>query len=379
MNRPWIAAALLLTACAAQPRLPAETEYPATVVGRVAQRTVAGSVPIVDPKENPTATTYTPHSPIPMVTSSGEVIRARPRIAYELRANDGALLIVQATSDFPVGACVVLSGYADGPSRTHFSFGQARLEPSDQCDPQAALIEPRRMLTGMFVYMADAALITLCADGARLPVAMEADYKALEAAYLKERPQPGQALLASLEGRIAPRPSMEDNQPPRPSLVVERFINIWPRETCGNPLVDSPLRGTYWKLVRLNDAPVRVTEKQREPHLIFADDESRVSGSGGCNRVTGGFELDGDKLRLRRMAGTMMACVDGMEQEQRFLRSLEKVERYRISGSHLEMLDGAGAAIARFEAVHRRTSLGHRDRVADDPGCSRGTSVIETS
>jgi len=359
--------------------LPAETEYPATVVGRVAKRTVAGSVPIVDPKENPTATTYTPHSPIPMVTSSGEVIRARPRIAYELRANDGTLLIVQAASDFPVGACVVLSGYADGPSRTHFSFGRARLEPSDECDPQAALIEPRRMLTGMFVYMADAALITLCADGARLPVAMEADYKALEAAYLKERPQPGQALLVSLEGRIAPRPSMEDNQPPRPSLVVERFINIWPRETCGNPLVDSPLRGTYWKLVRLNDAPVRVTEKQREPHLIFADDESRVSGSGGCNRVTGGFELDGDKLRLRRMAGTMMACVDGMEQEQRFLRSLEKVERYRISGSHLEMLDGAGAAIARFEAVHRRTSLGHRDRVADDPGCSRGTSVIETS
>src|SRR5215510_12874994 len=145
MNTLWIAAALLLTACSAQPRLPAETDYPATVVGRIVKRTVAGSAPIVDPKENPTATTHTPHSPIPVVTSSGEVIRAGPRIAYELRAKDGTLLIAQAASDFPVGACVALSGYADGPSRTHFSFGRARLEPSDQCGPQPALVEPRLM------------------------------------------------------------------------------------------------------------------------------------------------------------------------------------------------------------------------------------------
>ena len=106
--------------------------------------------------------------------------------------------------------------------------------------------------------MADAATITLCADGGRLPVAMEAEYKALEAAYLKERRQPGQTQLVSLEGLIAPRPSMEAHQPPRLTLVVERFINVWPRESCGNALVDSPLRGTYWKLVRLSDTPVQV-------------------------------------------------------------------------------------------------------------------------
>jgi hypothetical protein len=49
-----------------------------------------------------------------------------------------------------------------------------------------------------------------------------------------------------------------------------------------------------------------------------------------------------------------MACPTGMEQEQRFFKSIEKVERYRISGSHLEMLDASGAMIARFEAVALR-------------------------
>lgn len=211
-----------------------------------------------------------------------------------------------------------------------------------------------RALTGMFTYMADATIIALCGEGERLPVAMEADYKALEAAYLKEGPQLGQAILVSVEGRVEPRPSAEESQPPRPSLIVERFVGIWPRETCGNARVDRPLRTTDWKLVRLNGAPVRVAAGQREPYLVLAQDEQRVSGDGGCNRFAGGFELNGDRLRFRGMAGTMMACLDGMEQEGYFLQALQKVEHYRISGSHLEMLDASGAVVARFEALAPR-------------------------
>jgi copper homeostasis protein (lipoprotein) len=232
-------------------------------------------------------------------------------------------------------------------------FASPHNEPLQRL-PKPVLIEPRLKLTGMFTYMADAATITLCEDGRRLPVAMEAYYKALERAYVKAHPQPGQAVLVNLEGVIASRPSMEESQPPRPTLIVERFVNIFPREACGQPLADSPLRGTYWKLVRLNGVAVEAAERQQEPHLIFASDQLRVSGSGGCNRVMGGFQIDGDKLRLGQMAGTMMACLKGMEQEQRFLQTLNKAERYRISGSHLEMLDADGSAIARFEAVALR-------------------------
>lgn len=116
----------------------------------------------------------------------------------------------------------------------------------------------------------------------------------------------------------------------------------------------NPLRNTYWKLTRLGETPTRAAERQREAHLIFSAHELRVSGSGGCNRIAGAFELDGDKLRLGRMAGTMMACPSGMEQERRFLQSLGAVERYRISGDRLELLNGAGAVVARFERVALR-------------------------
>ncbi len=100
--------------------------------------------------------------------------------------------------------------------------------------PRFAPIEPRLRLTGVFSYLADAAGMTPCADGERLPVAMEADYAALEAAYRNTGLEPGQPLLAELEGRIAQRPSMEEGRPPSATLVVERFIAVRPGETCGN-------------------------------------------------------------------------------------------------------------------------------------------------
>lgn len=117
------------------------------------------------------------------------------------------------------------------------------------------------------------------------------------------------------------------------------------------PVADSPLRGTYWKLVRLLGQPVLVADNQREPHLVFGNDHLRVTGSGGCNHLSGGFELAGDTLRLGQLGGGMMACPQGMAQEQRFLQTLARVQRYRVAGSRLDMLDAAGAVIARFEAV----------------------------
>jgi uncharacterized lipoprotein NlpE involved in copper resistance len=72
--------------------------------------------------------------------------------------------------------------------------------------------------------MTDAAVITLCADGRQLHVAMENDYIALERAYLQSDISPRQPVLVSAEGLITQCPSMEESHPPRPTLVLERFI-----------------------------------------------------------------------------------------------------------------------------------------------------------
>lgn len=114
------------------------------------------------------------------------------------------------------------------------------------------------------------------------------------------------------------------------------------------------LRNTYWRLVALNGKPAQTFKGQREPHVILTADEHRVSGSGGCNNIAGGFELDGDRLRFTQMAGTMMMCPEGMEQEAAFLKTLERVARYRIAGDALTLDDAKGKAVAKLRAVALR-------------------------
>jgi len=51
------------------------------------------------------------------------------------------------------------------------------------------------------------------------------------------------------------------------------------------------------------------------------------------------------------MASTMMACPDGMETEQKFLRALGQVKRWRIAGRRLELIDGSGKVVAVLEVA----------------------------
>jgi uncharacterized lipoprotein YbaY/heat shock protein HslJ len=214
-------------------------------------------------------------------------------------------------------------------------------------------LEPRLAMRGMYKYMADSGRFTECLTRKNWPVALEQDNRALESAYTKTRRQPGEELLVNLEGRVAMRPKME-GQGQQPTLVVERFIGVWPGETCGARFATEPLENTYWKLTRLGDTPVTVAPKQREPHFVLNPQSRRVAGSGGCNRLTGSYELNGDALTFKQMATTMMACLEGMDTEKAFKDTLGQVKKWKIAGQHLELFDAGGKPVARFEARHMK-------------------------
>jgi putative lipoprotein len=129
-------------------------------------------------------------------------------------------------------------------------------------------------------------------------------------------------------------------------------VELLLRRAVASRAATESLENTYWKLIHLGDAPVTVGSRQSEPHLIINSAARRVSGSGGCNRFTGSFELNGDQLTLRRMVATLMACAEGMVTEKAFLQALGRVSRWRIAGQQLELLDASGNGVARFEARH---------------------------
>lgn len=154
---------------------------------------------------------------------------------------------------------------------------------------QFEAIEARLTMRGMYRYLADAGTFTECLTRQRWPVAQKDDNAALEREYLKVRRAPGEELMVNVEGSVKLLPPMAGTGR-RPILVVNRFIGVWPGETCGARFATSDLQNTYWKLTALNGKPVFVAEQQREPSLVLHSEKLRVTGSGGCNRMMGSMK-----------------------------------------------------------------------------------------
>lgn len=218
---------------------------------------------------------------------------------------------------------------------------------------QPAPIDPRLQLLGQFRYLADAPSLQLCATGRTLPVAMEGDYLALERAYLLNRAA-GEPRLVNVEGLITNRPSMEESQGMVRTVVPVRFVSLQSDAQPCPGTTEMPLRGTDWQLHRLEDGqdPAPPAAAARPVQLRLDPDSDRVSGSGGCNRLMGGFELDGRKLRFLPLASTRMACPEPlMTFERRFFSAVELVRGWRIEGGDLMLLDADDRVLLRFVAV----------------------------
>jgi heat shock protein HslJ len=109
------------------------------------------------------------------------------------------------------------------------------------------------------------------------------------------------------------------------------------------------VEGTYWKATELAGKPTPTQEPKREAHLQFQAG-GRVSGSDGCNRITGTYELKGDRVTFGQMVGTQMACLKPSGTEQPFRVALKSATRLAITGDRLDLFDAAGTRVASFAA-----------------------------
>jgi copper homeostasis protein (lipoprotein) len=159
------------------------------------------------------------------------------------------------------------------------------LARKDELDP----FEDPVPMTGMFRYMADAALFTECLTETSFPVAQENDYLALERAYLEHRQTAGEPLLTTLTGHLGQRPKME-GEGMESVIVVDRFDTIQRHATCPMRNGLARLQNTYWKLTELYGKTIQFAAAgQGEPHLMLRPSEDQLSGFSGCNGFFGSY------------------------------------------------------------------------------------------
>ena len=217
---------------------------------------------------------------------------------------------------------------------------------------RASTVQPldvRLPLRGTYLNMADAATFLECSTGQRFPVAMEGANRELESTYAKVRPSPGAATLVEVEGRLAARPRMEGSGT-QTTLVVDKVVRWLPKERCMPRFASAPLADTQWRLTHLGSTAVpAVADPRREASIVFDAASHTFSGTTGCNRLVGQFTVDQASMTLVA-AGTLMACRDDAKADAAMVGALKATRSYRITGRVLELIDGKGVTVARFEA-----------------------------
>ena len=209
-------------------------------------------------------------------------------------------------------------------------------------------------LHGMFRYLADAAMFEECLTGRSYPVAMEGDYLALERAYLaRPNPAPGEPLMASFYGEITQRQPMEGTGTV-PTVVVRRFVGLWPGQTCERAMSHASLAPQYWRIVSLHGAAVGKTADQREPHLILRGDARGYAASAADGRIEGDYRVDGNRIGFEAFTAPVPRGEESQEPLATLLAVLVSAHSWRIQGQVLELFDASGRSIAMLEAVYLR-------------------------
>jgi heat shock protein HslJ len=132
---------------------------------------------------------------------------------------------------------------------------------------------------------------------------------------------------------------------PGPPLDITFVPAVAAMTDSARPAPSGALTGSTWVLEDIGGAGViddaRATLEFPEP--------GKVSGRGSCNRFFGTVEQNGDRLHLRPLGTTRMACPEAvMDQEKRYLDRLQAAERFEVEGTTLRIYAGGDTPALRF-------------------------------
>jgi heat shock protein HslJ len=131
-------------------------------------------------------------------------------------------------------------------------------------------------------------------------------------------------------------------------ISLAAFLTLIASTAMAQSIPESALVGTYWKAVELAGTATPTQDPKREAHLEFQAG-GRVSGSDGCNRVTGSYRLTDDRVTFQTV-GTLMACMKSSGTEGPFREALKAAARLTVAGDRLELFDASGTRLAAFLA-----------------------------
>lgn len=183
---------------------------------------------------------------------------------------------------------------------------------------------------------------------------------ALRLPYHQDRIHPGVRYLVRASVTFDDRLLLDLSRPvpvlldPALRHVDVRLVPVPPLAATAGASV--ALTQTWWRLVEIvGDAqPPGPAAAQAQPaHLVLDALDAGVKGSGGCNRLSGRYVLQGASLRFEALSSSLRLCLDGGLREPEFFARLAQVASYWQTGRVLELRGPGGQPLLRFEARER--------------------------
>ncbi|GAB2559107.1 META domain-containing protein [Spirosoma aerophilum] len=109
---------------------------------------------------------------------------------------------------------------------------------------------------------------------------------------------------------------------------------------CGASLRQLTLLNDIWVLTDFQSKPIAASASGKEaPRLEIMLTEGRVTGTTGCNRLSGSVKADTRQILFGPLVTTKMACLDDANQlEGKFLNELSHPLTYQIGSGKLTLL-----------------------------------------
>ena len=142
-----------------------------------------------------------------------------------------------------------------------------------------------------------------------------------------------------------------------------------------------------WNLTRMGDR----TFTTGAPHLEFDVKQGRFAGFSGCNRILGGYRVDGSQLAFSQIGGTLMACTDpdANRIEVEFTKALLQTTRFDQQSDQVRLFAGDQLLLT-FATSHRERptaqppskvtgTVTYRQRIALTPDAVLEVKLLDVS
>ncbi|PWB54460.1 MAG: hypothetical protein C3F13_06815 [Anaerolineales bacterium] len=110
---------------------------------------------------------------------------------------------------------------------------------------------------------------------------------------------------------------------------------------------------------------------------MFTQD-GKISGSAGCNRYMGSYQISGSTISISStLATTMMMCESSlMNQEKVYLKALQEAKSYSIKADQLSLMDAGGKVLVTYQAQNQGLAGTSWEVIAYNNGKQAVTSVL---